>query len=127
MKRLFAAAVLVVFLAPFMARAEVFMYKDERGRWHGVGSLSQVPEKFRDQCKSVSGKDCGTVPGKGVDKPAAKPAPPPPPKPAPPPAPLDKANARRLIKMEKKEQRAKAKAEKMDKQNINPRDGSSSR
>ncbi|HEY3346603.1 MAG TPA: hypothetical protein VGK71_03160 [Nitrospirota bacterium] len=49
-----ALAVLSLFACALAASAEVFMYRDDAGKWHGVGSANEVPEQYRDQLEQVA-------------------------------------------------------------------------
>jgi hypothetical protein len=49
-----ALAALCFFACTLAASAEVFMYKDDAGKWHGVGSVSEVPEQYKDQLTQVA-------------------------------------------------------------------------
>lgn len=33
--------------------AEVFMYQDSQGQWHGVSTMDEVPQEYRDQVQGV--------------------------------------------------------------------------
>jgi len=50
-------AVLFVLLVATPTSAEVFMYQDSSGKWHGVSSVSQVPEEYQNQIQSVVNND----------------------------------------------------------------------
>ncbi len=43
----------LILLFPVVANAEVFMYQDSSGQWHGVSSKNQVPAEYQNQLNSV--------------------------------------------------------------------------
>jgi len=49
--------VLLLLIMTSTASAEVFMYQDNAGKWHGVSAADQVPAEYRDQLKTVDDPD----------------------------------------------------------------------
>jgi hypothetical protein len=53
-KKMKILAVLFLFFTfSSVVHAEVLMYQDDGGKWHGVSSIDQVPEKYKKQIESV--------------------------------------------------------------------------
>jgi hypothetical protein len=50
----------VVLTVAFKVNAQVYMYKDDAGKWHGVSSAAQIPEQYRDQVQEVTSPDSKT-------------------------------------------------------------------
>ena len=48
-------AILLTIAAP--AHAEIFMYQDSSGQWHGVSSQDQIPSQYRDKSATVNNAD----------------------------------------------------------------------
>jgi hypothetical protein len=65
-------AVIMFTLIASSAYALVYMYKDAKGRWHGVSSMDLVPPQYRNQLQSADGSGVGTISSGGYagsDKP----------------------------------------------------------
>jgi len=58
--RLLAVIAVGVLMLLGSAAAEVFMYKDSAGKWHGVSSPGEVPEEYRAQVETVNNPDTRT-------------------------------------------------------------------
>jgi len=55
MRYLLAAIFILAIAIP--VHAEVYMYRDSAGIWHGVSSADQVPPEYRDQLKALEASD----------------------------------------------------------------------
>jgi hypothetical protein len=44
---------LLLFAFCSVAWADVLMYRDDAGKWHGVNSILEVPDKYKDQVSAV--------------------------------------------------------------------------
>ena len=51
MKKIFFGMIITLLITS-QAYAEVFMYQDEKGKWYGVNSVDQIPERYRSQEQS---------------------------------------------------------------------------
>ncbi len=47
----------ILLFIPVVCFAEVFMYQDNAGKWHGVSSINEVPQEYRSQTNSVQHDD----------------------------------------------------------------------
>ena len=65
-------AAAVVVLSGMPAWAELYQYTDDQGHTHYVESINQIPENYRDQVRSIDGKDVPAFQAQG-----ASPKPPP--------------------------------------------------
>lgn len=54
--------VFLILIIPSLAFAEVFMYQDASGKWHGVSSIDQVPPAYRSQIQGVVNNDPDPTP-----------------------------------------------------------------
>jgi len=45
--------ILFFMVVAMTVHAEVFMYQDSAGKWHGVNQINDVPAEYRSQCKET--------------------------------------------------------------------------